>query len=214
MVLWFSLISLYAKNDMGVPLRLNYSSGSCFVDICSTNDGGCALWRAHPLQDDGSEGVTEWEGGNQLVNRTFYLVNKKNDSGVAFLDGVPEYVQKPGNPIKFKVFHDLSAALHGIEEDNYPRIASLNSPHINVESLAWLNGKLPQINIKMGKISVNFVHELPGTEDFFPLVRACINNAQLIIQSFATKSRIISTSSAVAHYFDAQRNIWLVRCPF
>lgn len=212
--MWFSLISLYAKNDMGVPLRLNYSSGSCFVDICSTNDGGCALWRAHPLQDDGSEGVTEWEGGNQLVNRTFCLVNKKNDSGVAFLDGVPEYVQKPGNPIKFKVFHDLSAALHGIEEDNYPRIASLNSPHINVESLAWLNGKLPQIDIKMGKISVNFVHELPGTEDFFPLVRACINNAQLIIQSFATKSRIISTSSAVAHYFDAQRNIWLVRCPF
>ncbi|XP_028760435.1 uncharacterized protein LOC114719142 isoform X2 [Neltuma alba] len=207
-VLWFSLISLYAKNDMGVPLRLNYNPGSCFVDICCTNDGGCALWQAHPFQDDGSEGVNDWEGCNQLVNRTFYLVNKKNDSGVAFLDGVPEYVQKPGNPIKFKVFHDLSLALHGIGADNYPRMASLSSPHINEESLACLYGKLSQIDIKMGKISVNFVHELPGTEDFFPLLRACINNAQLIIQRFATKSRIISTSSVVAHYFDAQRDIW------
>lgn len=199
---------------MGVPLRLNYSPGSCFVDICHANDGGGALWQAHPFQDDGSEGVNEWEGCNQLVNRTFYLVNKKTDSGVAFLDGVPEYVQKPGNPIKFKVFHDLSVALHSIGADNYPGMASLSSLHINEENLAWLNGELPQIDIKMGKISVNFVHEFPGTEDFFPLVRVCINNAQLIIQSFATKSRIISTSSAVAHYFDAQRNIWLVKCPF
>ncbi|XP_054810227.1 uncharacterized protein LOC129311789 isoform X2 [Prosopis cineraria] len=208
MVLWFSLISLYAKNDMGMPLRLNYSPGSCFVDISCTNDGGCALWRAYPLQGEGSEGVTEWEGHNQLVNKTFYLVNKKNDSGVAFLDGVPEYVQKPGSPFKFKVFHELSVALNGMEADNYPRMASLSSLHINEESFAWLNGKPPQIDVKVGKISVNFVHELPDTEDLFPLIRACINNAQLIIQSFATKSRIISTSRAVVHYFDTQRNIW------
>ncbi|KAF7809778.1 putative vacuolar protein sorting-associated protein 13C [Senna tora] len=206
-VQWFSLISLYAKNNMGVPLRLNYNPGSCFVDISSTSDEGCTLWKAHPLRGEDSE-VSEWETCNQLVNRSLYLVNKKNDSAVAFVDGVLEFVRKPGNPIKFKVFHDLSVALDVTEAANYPRMAFPSSPHLNEESLAWLSGKLPHIDIKIEKISLNIVHELSDTEDFFPLIRAGINNTQLIVQNLYTKSRVICTSSAVIHYFDAQRNLW------
>lgn len=205
---------MYAKNDIGVPLRLNYSPESCFVEISSTKDEGGALWKAHPLQVEGSEGVAEWEACNQMLNRTLYLVNKKNDSGVAFVDGVPEFVKKPGNPIKFKVFRDLSVALDVAEAANYPTAAFPSSPHMNEESLAWLSGKLPHIDIKIEKISVNIVHELSDTEDFFPLIRAGINNTQLIVQNLSTKSRVICTSTAAVHYFDAHRNLWLVKCTF
>ncbi|KAJ1381023.1 Vacuolar protein sorting-associated protein 13, SHR-binding domain [Sesbania bispinosa] len=178
-VLWFSLISLFAKNDMGVPLRLNFRPGSCFVDISFTNDGGCALWRVCH-QGESYEGVTDWEACNQSVKRNFYLVNKKNNSAIAFVDGALEFVRKPGNPIKFKVFKDLCAAYDVSETASYPRMAVQACLHPDAEN----------------------------TEDLFPLICLFINNTQLIIQSLATKSRVISTSSAAVHYFDAQGNLW------
>lgn len=207
-VLWFSLISLFAKNDMGVPLRLNFRPGSCFVDISCTNDGGCALWRVCSHQAESYEGVTDWEAFNQSVKGTFYLVNKKNNSAIAFVDGAPEFVRKPGNPIKFKVFNDLSVAYDVPEKDSYPRIALQTCLHTNAENTSWQGGKLPCIDIKIEKISLNIVHELSDPEDVFPLICLSITNTQLTIQSLATKSRVISTSSAEIHYFDAQRNLW------
>ncbi|KAK7359915.1 hypothetical protein VNO77_01883 [Canavalia gladiata] len=206
-VLWFSFISLYAKNDMGVPLRLNFRPGSCFVDISCTNDGGCALWRVYP-HNETYVGVTHPDSSNQSMKRTFYLVNKKNDSAIAFIDGALEFLRKPGNPFKFKVFNDITAAYRVSEIASYTRMAPQTSLHTDEESTSMLDGKLPCIDIKIEKISLNIVHELSDTEDLFPLICLFINNTQLIIQSLATKSRVISTSSAAVHYFDAQRNLW------
>lgn len=200
-ILWFSLISLYAKSDMGVPLRLNCRSGSCFVDISCTNDGGCALWRVDPQQDENYEQVADWEASSQSVKRNFYLVNKKNNSAIAFIDGAPEFVRKPGNPIKFKVFDDLSVS------DDVPGTASYPSMALKT---SCQGGKLPCIDIKIEKFSMSIFHELSDTEDLFPLICLFINNTQLVIQSLATKSRVMSTSRAAVHYFDAQRNLWLV----
>ncbi|XP_057415880.1 uncharacterized protein LOC130710577 isoform X2 [Lotus japonicus] len=198
-ILWFSLISLYAKSDMGVPLRLNCRSGSCFVDISCTNDGGCALWRVDPQQDENYEQVADWEASSQSVKRNFYLVNKKNNSAIAFIDGAPEFVRKPGNPIKFKVFDDLSVS------DDVPGTASYPSMALKT---SCQGGKLPCIDIKIEKFSMSIFHELSDTEDLFPLICLFINNTQLVIQSLATKSRVMSTSRAAVHYFDAQRNLW------
>ncbi|KAH1151426.1 hypothetical protein GYH30_045099 [Glycine max] len=207
-VLWFSFISLFAKNDMGVPLRLNFQPGSCFVDISCTNDGGCALWRVYPPQGENYVGITDSEASNQSMKRTFYLVNKKNDSAIAFVDGALEFVRKPGSPIKFKVFNDITAAYGISETASYPRMAPQTTLRTDEESTSWQGGKHPCIDIRIEKISLNIVHELSDTEYLFPLICLFINNTQLIIQTLATKSRVISTSSAVAHYFDAERNLW------
>lgn len=208
--MWFSFISLFAKNDMGVPLRLNFQPGSCFVDISCTNDGGCALWRVYPPQGENYVGITDSEASNQSMKRTFYLVNKKNDSAIAFVDGALEFVRKPGSPIKFKVFNDITAAYGVSETASYPRMAPQTTLRTDEESTSWQGGKHPCIDIRIEKISLNIVHELSDTEYLFPLICLFINNTQLIIQTLATKSRVISTSSAVAHYFDAERNLWLV----
>ncbi|XP_057976276.1 uncharacterized protein LOC131163647 isoform X2 [Malania oleifera] len=211
-IMWFSLTSLYAKNDSGEPLRLNYHSGSGFVDISSTNDGGWALWRALPCKPKSYEGVVDWEPFNRLSKNTFYLVNKKNDSAVAFADGVPEFVKKPGNPFKLKVFHDLSLDRNVVNNNNNsleaPATNLQHNLHMDKERISAENRTLPQIDIAIDKVTLTVVHELPNTEDKFPLMQGCICSVQLIVQTLSNKARVMSTLRAMLCYFDAQNNLW------
>lgn len=210
--MWFSLLSLHAKNDLGEPFRLNYCPGSGFVDISSTDDSGCALWRILSCEPENYESDIDWEPYNQLIKRTFYLVNKKSDCAVAFVDGVPEFVRKPGNPFKFKVFHDLSVARDVGNIDSHPLEESRSSLQDNASMLngraSENNRKLPFINIMFDKISLIIVHELSDTSDVFPLLRASIDSTQLIVQVMSTKMRVINTLRAAIYHFDSHRNSW------
>lgn len=211
-VVWFSLISLHAKNDLGEPLRLNYSPGSGFVDISSTNDRSWALWRLLSCEPKSYKGDIDWEPYNQLVKRTFYLVNKKNDCAVAFVNGIPEFVRKPGNPFKLKVFHHLSLARDTVKLDSHPVEAPQtrlqHDVHLGEEKASGLSNNPPRIDIRIDKISLTVVHELFDTKDRFPLLCGCISNVNLILQVLSTKTRVISTSSTAVYYFDAQRSLW------
>lgn len=210
--LWFSLISLHAKNDSGVPLRLNYRPGSGFVDISGTNDNGWVLWRALSCKPESYDGDIEWEPNNLLVRRTFYLVNKKNDCAVAFVNGVPEFVRKPGNPFKFKVFTDLSIGRDVVKLDSRPMEASETSlqhdAHMGEDSTSILGKILPFIDITIEEISLTIGHELLDTKDIFPLLCGRICNIQIILHVLSTKTRVISTSSTAMYYFDAQTCSW------
>ncbi|MED6114835.1 hypothetical protein PIB30_084302 [Stylosanthes scabra] len=207
-VMWFSLISLFAKNDMGVPLRLNSNPGSCFVDISCPNDGSCALWRVYPPEGGSYEGVTDWEACNQSIKRSCCLVNKKNNCAIAFVDGAPEFVMKPGNPIKLKIFHDLSVGYDATDTVRYPRMAPQSRRQTDEESISLQGGTLPRIDINIEKITLHIVHEFSDTEDLFPLICLFINNTQIIVQKLATKSRVIGSSTAGVQYYDALRNLW------
>ncbi|KAH9711641.1 vacuolar protein sorting-associated protein [Citrus sinensis] len=211
-VLWFSLISLYAKNDLGEPLRLNYRSGSCFVDISSSDDSSCALWRMLPCDSESYRGDVDWEAQNQLVKDTFYLVNKKNDCAVAFIDGVPEFVKKPGNSFKFKEFNNLSVTRDLVVSDGYSLDASgtnvCRTEHDDEDKTSEKSGGLPCIHIKIDKVALTVVHELLDTKDRLPLLCACMSDTQIAVQSLSTKARVMSTSRALLSYFDAQRNLW------
>lgn len=227
---------MHAKNASGEPLRLNYSRGSDFVDVSSANDNAAALWTAISCEPESYEGDIDWEPYNQLVKRTFYLVNKKNDSAVAIVDGIPEFVRKPGNPIKLKVFHNASIA-PDIKVDSYPRlesIASLQHNPLSDEGITSGSGKLPCIYVTFDTISLTIIHELVDTKDV-PLLRCCIGGTgqskheledskdmallggcsdrtkpKFTIQILPSKARVISSLTAVAYYFDAQRNKWYV----
>lgn len=189
-VLWFSLISLHAKNNVDEPLRLNYHSGSGFVEISSANDSGRSLWRMLPCEPESYNSDIDWEPYNKLVKDTFYLVNKKSDSAVAFVDGVPLFVRKPGHPFKFKVCNQFPWT----HEDAGRISGQCRSP--------------PCLQIKIDHVSVTIVHELLDTRDRFPLLRGCIRNTELNLQILYYKTRVMSTSIALLDYFDAQRKLW------
>ncbi|XP_057499975.1 uncharacterized protein LOC130784197 isoform X3 [Actinidia eriantha] len=211
-VSWFSLISLYAKSDSGEPLQLNYRSGSGFVDISSTKDGGHALWRILSCKPDSYEGDIEPDSYNFLARNTFYLVNKKIDRAVAFVDGVPEFVSKPGNPFKLKVFSDFPPARAVVSPDSCSLEATRNSlhhnSHVNKERASGKTGNLPRIDIIIDKIVLTVVHELPDTRETFPLLQASTSTDEFIVQILFAKARVISTLSFVLYYFDAQSNLW------
>ncbi|KAL6993675.1 hypothetical protein U1Q18_011787 [Sarracenia purpurea var. burkii] len=209
--LWFSLISLYAKNDSGEPLRLNYRPGSGFVDISSASDSGQALWRILSYKPDSYEDDLEPDSYSLKTKNTFYLVNKKIDRAVAFVDGVPEFVSKPGNPFKWKIFHDFPLA-RVVLQDSYSLEAARTSLeqnlHVDKESASAKSGNLPRIDITIDKIILTIVHELPDIRETFPLLQASISTIEFILQILFSKARVISTLSFVLYYYDAQSNLW------
>ncbi|PIA55552.1 hypothetical protein AQUCO_00700091v1 [Aquilegia coerulea] len=208
---WFTLTSLHAKSDLEEPLRLNYRSGSGFVDISSNNDD-CSLWRALDYTPENYEADNDFESNSQSSKHTFYLVNKKCGRSVAFIDGVPEFVKKPGNIFKFKLFPDVTFTPHVISLD--PPSERTYDPdvqhqtHQDEDQTSGVASNLPYINITMDKVVLTIVHELPVSNDKFPLLQACIDNIQLIVQVLPSKARFISTFTATILYFDAQGNLW------
>ncbi|XP_022132801.1 uncharacterized protein LOC111005570 isoform X3 [Momordica charantia] len=210
-VLWFSLISLYAKNAEGKHLRLNCCPGSGVVNISGIDDRGTALWRSFSHMQGGQKGDTDWEPYNQFGKRTLYLVNKKSDCGIAFVDGVPEFVRKPGNPFKFKMIHDFPGVCGVANMDHYLSETSETSrqqnSHMDVR-ISGTDGMFPSIDISIENISLTIVHEISDTNDILPLIRGSLGNMQLTLQISSNKTRILSTSNAVLHYFDVQRNLW------
>ncbi|MCL7045122.1 hypothetical protein MKW94_012003 [Papaver nudicaule] len=211
-VSWFTLISLHAKSSSGEALRLNYRRRSSFVDISSIVDDDGSLWKALPYQPDSYEGDTDSESYRLASKNTFYLVNKKCDYGVAFIDGLPEFVGKPGNPFKLKVFHDYT-----VTHDALSLITPLRRPFdadegqnsdIGEEESSSLSKDHPYLSIKIDKLSVNIVHSVLNAKDKFPLLQGCISNIQFIIQVLSSKVRVISTFTAAVLHFDAQTNLW------
>lgn len=210
-VLWVSLTSLHAKSDSGEPLRLN-SSGSGFVDISSSSDSKWALWRILPCKVENYKDDTELESFNPVAKNTFYLVNKKNDRGIAFIDGSLEFVSKPGNPFKWKVFLEESLPRDFVLLDNYSEEASrTNIPrtsHSNEEGTSETIGGLSCINIAIAKLSVTVVHELSDTKEKFPLLQGSATFTEFIVQILYNKARIMSKIAVVLQYFNGQRNLW------
>ncbi|XP_048138871.1 uncharacterized protein LOC115740159 isoform X2 [Rhodamnia argentea] len=210
-ILWFSLTSLHAKDESGNPVQLAYRQGSGFVEVSSSSNGSWALWRADPCKTDNSESDIEKDAYNQLVKHTFYLVNKKNDSAIAFVNGVPEFVGKPGNRFKFKVLQhtassddramlDMGGSMDVLGRDLH------DNEHVPEERKSRV--LLPRIDVKVDKVSVTIVHELLGTVDTIPLLQGHIVDAQFTVQSLPVKVRIMCTFRVLLDYFDAQKNAW------
>ncbi|XP_047313344.1 LOW QUALITY PROTEIN: uncharacterized protein LOC124916644 [Impatiens glandulifera] len=211
-VLWFSLVSLYAKNDLGEPLRLNYHPGSGFVQISCSNDSAQALWRVLSCKSESSETESGPDSYDFAEQNTFFLVNKKSGFRVAFVDRLPEFVSKPGNPFKWKVLDNLSLSRNVGLPHNFSRdVSGSCAPQnllSNVEIAPEVTGNLTCIDITLAKINITLIHELPDTDTKFPLLQGSVTVSDFIIQVLLDKLRIISTFSFALLFFDAQSNLW------
>ncbi|XP_051117331.1 uncharacterized protein LOC127242033 isoform X2 [Andrographis paniculata] len=207
----FSLMSLYAKDNSGEPLRLSCHQRSRFVDVSSSKDSEHALWRALPFNPGVHEDAIELESSATLSNKTFHLVNKKNDYAVAFVDGTLEFVNKPGNVFKWKVFDDdVSLNDNVLEEPSIPTIRPRGICTSSEDETRELktNGNLLGIIVTLDKVILTVVHEISDTQEKFPLLQASIIPSQTVIQILDSKVRVMNTTETTLYYFEAQQNSW------
>ncbi|KAL5987192.1 hypothetical protein ACLOJK_041189 [Asimina triloba] len=188
------------RTDAGEALRLNFRPGSDFVDVSGIDDTGWALWGRLPYEPESNEGDNYPESYNQLARKAFYLVNKKNDCGVAFIDGLPEFVKKPGHP--FKDIRCLSVPNAHIDRRSETNAGDSFSNADNDFNCS------PYIDIKTGVITLTILHELSEVNDRFPLLYGCVNGFQLYLLVTSSKTRLISTFTAAIHNHDSRENHW------
>lgn len=222
----FSLISLYAKDNSGGPLRLSCQPRSKFVDLCSAGSGS-ALWEMVPFKPDAYEDAIGLESSTYISKRAFHLVNKKNDCALAFIDGMLEFVSKPGNLFKWKVFDDLGLVCNNLSPNRFVTEGLSSATPVpeeqgstdagtdlqsdsNVTDMGVLrtNGNLPAITVNVGKVTLTIVHELSETEEKFPLLQGCIMPNQTIVHISDVKVRIMDKFEVILYYFDGQQNLW------
>lgn len=211
--------SLYAKNEEGKLLCLNYSPGSGFVEISSSNGKRCALWQTIPYEPESYEDDDndDYMRSCKIASgNTFYLVNQKNDCAVAFVDGLPEFVKKPGNPFKAKVFNEFSLAndvgrLHVYN----PSSGDTTGTNVQGESSCMdgekskFDANLPSVIITIDKVVFTIVHQVSDANDKLPLYQGSINDIHVTGQILPSKFRIISSFKIAVNYFDAQKYLWL-----
>ncbi|VAI13448.1 unnamed protein product [Triticum turgidum subsp. durum] len=212
---YISLLSLCAKTDEGKELALSFSQGSDLVEISSFVDKPCSLWSLFPLGFDSFE--DDEDDGNSckvISSSSYHLVNKKNNYGIAFVDGLLEFVKKPGNPFKLKI----------LDESLFSDVARLIVPNMNLDGNSYLDveDELPSavmdrletvassqhITISIDKIVFTITHEVFDTGDVFPLVQNCINDIRVVTQIYPSKIRILSSFKVSGQYFDARKNMW------
>ncbi|KAM0863381.1 hypothetical protein ACQ4PT_044630 [Festuca glaucescens] len=212
---YISLLSLHAKVDEGKELALSFSQGSDLVEVSSFVDKPCSLWNTSPLGFDSFEDDDDDVKSCKVISSSSYhLVNKKNSYGIAFVDGLLEFVKKPGNPFKVKV----------LDESLFSDVARLIVPNTNLDGNSYLDleDELPSavmdrleagassqhITMSIDKISLTITHEVFDTGDVFPLIQNCISDIRVVTQIYPSKTRILSSFKVSGQYYDARKDMW------
>ncbi|PKA60961.1 hypothetical protein AXF42_Ash019950 [Apostasia shenzhenica] len=210
-----SFLSLYAKNKEGQPLCMSFNPGSGFVGISGSNGKRASLWETFQnefgcFEDNYADDFRTFSS----ARKAFHLVNLKNDSSVAFVNGMPEFVRKPGNPFKVKLF-DWSILGKGFAE---LVSRSLSDNDYDTQCPGELSGTIgdrsdfhynyPHVNIVVHVATLTILHDVSDVDDPLPLFRCCLNKFTIIGQILLTKLRIISLFSVVLQLFDAITNSW------
>lgn len=216
---YVSLLSLHAKIDEGKELALSFSQGSDLVEVSSYVDKPCSLWSTSSLGFDSFEDDDDDAKSCKVISSSSYhLVNKKNNYGIAFVDGLLEFVKKPGNPFKLKV----------LDESLFSDVERLIAPNTNLDGNSYLDveDELPSavvdrlendassqhITISIDKIVFTITHEVFDTGDVFPLVQNCISDIRVVTQIYPSKTRILSSFKVSGQYYDAHKDMWYVMC--
>uniref|UniRef100_K3Z322 Vacuolar protein sorting-associated protein 13 VPS13 adaptor binding domain-containing protein n=1 Tax=Setaria italica TaxID=4555 RepID=K3Z322_SETIT len=202
-----SLLSLCAKNDEGKELALSFSKGSDFVEVSSYVDKPCSIWSTLPFRtdnfdDDGDDGKSY----KVIPRSSYHLVNKKYNYGIAFVDGLLEFVKKPGNPFKVQIFDESIVPHMSLDNNTYLDVE--DDVPFSVRDRLASGASSQHVIINVDKIVFTITHEVFDTDNVFPLVQTCISDIRVVTQIFPSKIRILSSFKVSGQYFDARRNLW------
>lgn len=177
---------------------MNCNPRSNFVELSSAANSGSTHWRSLPCKSTGFEDDNELESLNNVERNLVYMINKKNNCAIAFVEGALEFVSQPGNPFKWKVFNEFPMARDPLLLDNI----SVKESNTGAQDVS------PFINITIDKISLTICHELSDTTEKFPLLQMSMAVPECIIQIMHAKTRVMTRLVYELYSFDAQRNLW------
>uniref|UniRef100_J3NEM9 Vacuolar protein sorting-associated protein 13 VPS13 adaptor binding domain-containing protein n=1 Tax=Oryza brachyantha TaxID=4533 RepID=J3NEM9_ORYBR len=212
---YISLLSLYAKTDEGKELALSFSHGSDLVEVSSSVEKPSSLWTTFPLRFDGFEDDSDDGKSCKIISRdSYHFVNKKNSYGIAFVDGLLEFVKKPGNPFKVKVLDE--SLFSDVPRPFIPNVNLDNNTYLDIDNELTFamrdsleTGVSSQhVTISIDKIVFTITHEILDTGNVFPLVQSCISDTRIITQIFPSKIRILSSFKVVVQSFNARKYLW------
>ncbi|MCO5611967.1 hypothetical protein L7F22_066227 [Adiantum nelumboides] len=203
--LWFSLLSVSARNADGEAFRVHYRPGSGLADISSTHDGSWELWQAHPYKCSSKEGDGDIDLYSDLNRNLFHLVNQKSKQGLALATGAPMMVKQPGSPFKFKVLQSSVPILPS------PQV-EMQSPSLSTrDSKGCPSGpasSVPQVELKVGRIVFTLLHESGGGKYLLPLLRGSTEDTEAVMHIQSLKIRLIGGCKFVFEYLEAHVNQW------
>ncbi|CAN6447187.1 unnamed protein product [Victoria cruziana] len=207
-VFCFSLISLYAKNGVEEPLRMNFKHTSNLVDISGTDDKGGALWQAIPYRPSRYEGNDELETYNRITEKAFYLLNCKSDLGVAFVDQLPLFVKKPGSLFKMKIISPSPMLQRVNSAEASSGYLGNNASDTNMGRNVAQDVIDHRVNVFIEGVCLTILHEVSIANDNLPLLRVSINNIHCVIQVLSSKFRLITSFRTVMENYDYSSTTW------
>lgn len=185
-----SFTSLYRPDHNTSEICLSYNPGSGFVETSSSSTKPVSLWKMIPVQsqkiEDYDANTDDVKSFNIVPEDAFHLVNCKSNRGVGFIDGVPEFVKKPGSAFRVRVLQNVLGEVSGI------------------------NGNAPSVDVRTENISLTILHEVSDVRDEVPLVRCCMTDLHVVAHGTFTKVRFLGSLNASMQYFDARKDEWSV----
>ncbi|KAJ4788105.1 hypothetical protein LUZ62_039351 [Rhynchospora pubera] len=183
-----SFTSLYRPDHNTREICLSYNSGSGFVETSSNSTKPVSLWKILPVQsqkiEDYDINIDDVKSFKLVPENAFHLVNCKSNLGVGFIDGVPEFVKRPGSAFRVKVLQNV------------------------LEEVSGPNGNAPSVDVRAENISLTILHEVSDVKDEVPLLRSCMTDFQVVAHSTSAKVRMLGSFNASMQYFNARSDEW------
>ncbi|KAJ7187632.1 hypothetical protein O6H91_Y534600 [Diphasiastrum complanatum] len=206
--IWFSLLSVHAKDAEGEPFRLHFQPGSSVANLVTTNDGSWELWQSvayKPMEED-LQGLDV--NYTKMFNNLVYLINQKSKDSLAFVDGVLMLVRQPGNPFKLRIVANHSQLEMGVLTD-LRKGKSSGLTCLTKEQQAVRETMIPQINCKAKTIAFTVLHSVGYGAHLLPLFQISFQDGKAVIQVGGHKVRIFSGCKVHLKHFEAQNSCWL-----
>ncbi|KAJ7546354.1 hypothetical protein O6H91_08G036900 [Diphasiastrum complanatum] len=205
--IWFSLLSVHAKDAEGEPFRLHFQPGSSVANLVTTNDGSWELWQSvayKPMEED-LQGLDV--NYTKMFNNLVYLINQKSKDSLAFVDGVLMLVRQPGNPFKLRIVANHSQLEMGVLTD-LRKGKSSGLTCLTKEQQAVRETMIPQINCKAKTIAFTVLHSVGYGAHLLPLFQISFQDGKAVIQVGGHKVRIFSGCKVHLKHFEAQNSCW------
>lgn len=212
---WFSLLSLHAKDSNGESYAVHYRPGSGLADVATGHDASWELWQCLPSLEPRSEASEEL--GVHTSRQAYHLVNQKSKCGLALMEGAAMLVKQPGNPFKLRILAQRdrppeSVNLVSLEDTTTEEVVQDPDQDAHLFRQAVSASVIPEVKCEIENFTFTLLHEASGGLHLLPLLRLCMHDTGAVLQMGSGKTRVMFGCNISLDYFQAQSSCWYCTC--